>query len=405
MTEKLFRRSQLKSNLNNIMDLLGAIGIVLVLILTIVYGFFKYSFGYWRSRGIPCDEPLFPYGSIKGLGETVHMSEMLKQLYDKYKPTGAKLCGAYIFTNPIAILFDIELIKCVFVKDFAKFHKNTYVNEIDDPLTANLVLLEGERWKKLRAKLTPTFSSNKMKFMFPTVVGVGERFCDCLLQVVQENDEFEMKELCARFTTDIIGTCSFGIECNSLNDPNAEFRRYGREVFEKPRHSLLFFTLLHMFKNVSRMFHLKTIADDVTAFFMEVVRDTVEHREKNNISRNDFMDLLIKLKNETNPEEAITFNELAAQVFVFFLAGYESSSTTLTCCFYELALNPRIQTKARRIIQEAYKKYNGEFTYEMMMDMPYIDQILEGKRELCRKLEIVFLRSESEPNLFRYIIF
>lgn len=366
------------------MDLLGAIVIVLVSILTLVYGFFKYSFGYWRSRGVPCDEPLIPYGSIKGVGKTVHMSEMVMKLYEKYKPTGAKLCGAYLFTHPIAILFDIELIKCVFVKDFANFQKNMYVNEVDDPLTANLVLLEGEKWKKLRAKLTPTFTSNKMKFMFPTVVGVGERFCDCLLEVVQKHDELEMKELCARFTTDIIGTCSFGIECNSLKDPNAEFRRYGREVFEKPRHSLEFLALVNVFQNVSRMFHVKMIPDDVTAFFMKVVRDTVEHREKNNISRNDFMDLLIKLKNErkSNPEEAITFNELVAQVFVFFLAGYESSSTTLTCCFYELALNPKIQTKARRIIQEAYKKYDGEFTYEMMMDMPYIDQILEGRREL-----------------------
>lgn len=60
-------------------------------------------------------------------------------------------------------------------------------------------------------------------------------------------------------------------------------------------------------------------------------------------------------------------------------AGFETSSTTLTFCLYELAKHPEIQSKARRIIQDAYKKYNGEFTYEMMIDMPYIDQIIHGE--------------------------
>lgn len=119
-----------------------------------------------------------------------------------------------------------------------------------------------------------------------------------------------------------------------------------------------------------------------------VVRDSIAYRAKNNVSRNDFMELLIKLlKNaETDAENSITFNELAAQAFIFFMAGFETSSSTLTFCLYELALQPEIQAKARHAIKMAYQKYGGDgdgnvgqLTYEMMMDMPYVDQILEGK--------------------------
>ncbi|XP_055304976.1 probable cytochrome P450 6a13 [Sitodiplosis mosellana] len=57
-------------------------------------------------------------------------------------------------------------------------------------------------------------------------------------------------------------------------------------------------------------------------------------------------------------------------------AGFETLSTTLSYCLYELALNPEIQEKARQVIQDAFEKH-GMFTYEMMLGMPYIDHILQ----------------------------
>lgn len=157
-----------------------------------------------------------------------------------------------------------------------------------------------------------------MKFMFHTVVEVGNRFRDCLFDVIKDHDELEIKELLARFTTDVIGTCAFGIECNSLKDPNAEFRKYGREMFAKPRHSTYFFALINGFKDLARKLHVKNLRDDVSEFFMKVVRDTVEYREKNDVHRNDFMDILINLKNQenTDKEKAVTLNEIAAQAYV-----------------------------------------------------------------------------------------
>lgn len=162
-----------------------------------------------------------------------------------------------------------------------------------------------------------------MKFMFPTVVEVAERFRVCLSDVVKENDELEIKDLLARFTTDVIGTCAFGIECNTLKDPNAEFRHYGRLSFTKRRHGMLVSVLMGGFKNTARKLRMKNIPNDIASFFMKVVRDTVDYREKNNIRRNDFMDLMINLKNQetSDKEKQITLNEIAAQAFVFFLAG------------------------------------------------------------------------------------
>lgn len=39
--------------------------------------------------------------------------------------------------------------------------------------------------------------------MFETVVQVADRFRDCLFDTIKENDELELKDLLARFTTDV----------------------------------------------------------------------------------------------------------------------------------------------------------------------------------------------------------
>jgi hypothetical protein len=42
----------------------------------------------------------------------------------------------------------------------------------------------------------------------------------------------DVKEAMARYTTDVIASCAFGIQSNSLKDPDAEFRRYLRNIFD-----------------------------------------------------------------------------------------------------------------------------------------------------------------------------
>lgn len=143
------------------MSWLYSIAIVLISIVTAIYIYFKHAFNYWRSRGIPFEEPMFPFGNIKGFGITQHHSIITQRIYDQFKGI-SKFCGFYILAGSTALLTDLELIKCVLVKDFNNFSdKGLFSNEEDDPLSAHLFSLDGPAWKSLRQKLTPTFTSGK----------------------------------------------------------------------------------------------------------------------------------------------------------------------------------------------------------------------------------------------------
>lgn len=75
----------------------------------------------------------------------------------------------------------------------------------------------------------------------------------------------------------------------------------------------------------------------------------------------------------------LTDNLIIAQCFVFFVAGFESSSGTLTFALYELAKHQDIQDKLVQEIDEALKENHGDITFESLHAMKYLDQVVSGK--------------------------
>uniref|UniRef100_A0A182J4W3 Uncharacterized protein n=1 Tax=Anopheles atroparvus TaxID=41427 RepID=A0A182J4W3_ANOAO len=358
-----------------------------ICLVSVVYWFLGRRHNYWKDRGVPyAPNPHLFYGHIKGQSYTKHGSEINQKLYQHFKERGLPYGGISLFVMPSLIVVDPELVKTILVKDFNVFHdRGTFHNTKDDPLSGNLFGMEGNPWRLLRQKLTPTFTTGRMKQMFGTIWDVARQ----LEQYMEENHgqpEVEMKDVLGRFTTDVIGTCAFGIECNSLKEPQSEFRKYGLKAFELKPVTLTKFFFASTYPNVARKLGTRITLPDVEDFFLNIVRETVDFREKNNVQRNDFMNLLLQIKNKGKLDDAIasvgkgevgmTLNELAAQVFIFFLAGFETSSTTQSFCLYELAKNPDIQERLREEINSAIEANGGEVTYDLVMGIQYLDNVI-----------------------------
>lgn len=351
--------------------------LITAIALLIGYGLYRLrkQTTFWSDLNVPHN----PVNFRRNVDRSTHMARKFQEYYTKFKGQ-YPFAGMYLFTKPVALAIDLELLKCIFVKDFQYFHdRGTYYNEKDDPLSAHLFNLEGSKWRNLRTKISPTFTSGKMKIMYPTMIAAGKQFSDYMEEKVGKENELELKDLLARFTTDVIGMCAFGIECNSMTNPDAQFRQMGRMHFEAPRNRKKDMVCL-VAPRLARFLGLKQVIPELSDFFLGVVRETIDYRVKNGVRRNDFMDLLIGMLTGSNKElGALTFNEVAAQAFVFFVAGFETSSTTMTWALYELSVNQDIQEKGRKSVQDVLNKHNGELSYEAMMEMTYIDQILQGE--------------------------
>lgn len=290
------------------------IGIVLLLI----YFWFKKKFSFWENHGFPFVPGKFPLGSVGDMGFSIHSSDLLKKFYDENRGKAPGV-GLYFMTSPVLLPTEPELVKDILVRHFDHFHdRGFYFNEKDDPLSGHLFSLSGQKWKELRAKLSPTFTSGKMKMMFGSVSTVSDRMIKFIKPDADNNGNVEMKEILSSFTTEVISSVAFGFESNCLGNPSNQFRKVADSVFNPPKWMTIKFLFMNAFQDFAKLLGLSLNTQETTDFFMGVIKNSVKLREESNIQRNDFLQLLIQLKNS---EAGMSMNDMAANSFVFFLAG------------------------------------------------------------------------------------
>jgi cytochrome P450 family 6 len=90
----------------------------------------KRKYSYWKDMGVPCEEPVFPFGNLKGSGKQYHFSTVMTRVYNKLKSQNTPFCGIYFFFSPVVIVTSQDFAKTVLVKDAANFiDRGAYYNE------------------------------------------------------------------------------------------------------------------------------------------------------------------------------------------------------------------------------------------------------------------------------------
>ncbi|KAF2890300.1 hypothetical protein ILUMI_15873 [Ignelater luminosus] len=125
----------------------------------------------------------------------------------------------------------------------------------------------------------------------------------------QNSNYIEAKELCAKYATEVIATCAFGLNSNCFENEDAEFRVIGRKLFS--------FNLMNCIRQVSyffahgvvKLFKLPFFDPSATKFMREMIHSTLEHREKTGFKRNDVIDVIMQIRNKSSSQDAYKFGE------------------------------------------------------------------------------------------------
>ncbi|XP_068622472.1 cytochrome P450 6B1-like [Battus philenor] len=364
--------------------------VIVVTLFGLLYSYFTRTFNYWKKRGVAGPKPVALFGNLKDATlRREHVTLTLKKIYDEFP--NEKAIGIYRLTTPCLLLRDVDLIKQVMIKDFEVF-ADRGIEFSDSGLGANIFHADGERWRILRTKFTPLFTSGKLKNMLYLINERGDMFMDYVESICKNQPEQSVHLLLQKYTMSTISACAFGVD---LDENMIKTLQKIDKLVLTPNYS---HELDMMYPGILKKMNSSLFPSFVKTFFDNLAQTVIEQRGGQPTNRKDFMDLILELRQNKEVKGAkrqegeeiksfeLTESIIAAQAFVFYVAGYETSATTMSYLLYELAKNPDIQDKLVAQIDEVLQRHKSELTYEILKEVNYFDRVFD---ETLRKYPIV----------------
>ncbi|XP_074040318.1 cytochrome P450 9e2 [Leptinotarsa decemlineata] len=364
--------------------------------MVVTFGCFCYCFVkrilYWQWLGVRQTFPIYISGNNREFQiEKQNYSDLIIRSYNQCQD--ARYIGVCQFSKPTLMIRDPKLIELVTIKDSGKFRNHQCsIPEVDSLWAMGCPFSTDEDRSHMRSILTPFFTNNSLKIMFRVMSETSENFVNHFLNKNQDLIELEMFDTVTRYVNDVMATSVFGTEVDSLKKPDNEMYFMGRKATDST--GILRKIKLYCYSTLPTIFkflEMSLISREVTRFFDRMIGNVIRERFVNRNIRYDMIQLAMEAieKNERTEEESfekvtigditnskMTYHDIAAQLMTILFAGYNSTSAALCFTSHELAVNPDIQKKLRKEIEETLEECGGNLTYESLMKMKYLDMIV-----------------------------
>uniref|UniRef100_A0A182LTA8 Cytochrome P450 n=1 Tax=Anopheles culicifacies TaxID=139723 RepID=A0A182LTA8_9DIPT len=348
-------------------------GLYVALTVLAVCLYFKWSCSYWTRMGnVAGPKPLPIFGNLlEQLTGQKHFGEIFEEMYRAFPQ--ASWVGFYKISNqPGIVVRDLELVREVLTSSFSYFNQNDFqIDEKIDPLLAyNPFVQAGERWKERRNQMTSVFTMNRIRATFPLVQQVAQDFAQYIDRTRKMDAHFEAKDICAKYTINVVASIAFGIDAESFTNPNAEFVRMGNALFAPTWMTAIRSQLALFAPGIAKLLRVPFIPGYVDRWFRNMVRDTV--RQRKTAKRHDLFQAMYDSLSENGTVEA-NENHIVGHSVTFLSEGFETSSTMMSYLLYELAANPSIQDKVVKELRTVMDESEGQLTEAGLHKLVYME--------------------------------
>lgn len=357
--------------------------LIVFALIVVLYLYLRYYYKHWERLNIAgpkLDEMIF--GKMRdAIVSNKNIAHVLYKNYEDYKEHD--LVGIYKYLSPAVLIRNPEYVNKVLVQDFDHFQANGFhVGRHDEITSRNPLIVNGPMWRKARDEIAPAFSSGKLKDMVPLTLKASNNMIDYIRDnlALSYEEGFNARDLCKKYVTDNVASCAFGLEVNCFDGQANTFRKMVENVFDINIYAV---RTLTYFSKLSNWLKQKLVGQRGKYYFRGIVESTVKRRKTSSVRRNDFIDVMMQLK-ETDNIDMVLANSVQ-----IITNGTETTSTTMTFLMYLLAVNLNVQEWVREEIDAVLKKHNDEMTYEAINDMEYMDQVINETLRIYPAIQVI----------------
>uniref|UniRef100_A0A1I8B6C7 Cytochrome P450 n=1 Tax=Meloidogyne hapla TaxID=6305 RepID=A0A1I8B6C7_MELHA len=389
--------------------------LLLIIIISAIFLFWAAirNNNYWKKRGIPGPKPLLLKGNIDQIfGKNI--GSIQKQKWSKEYGSVYGIKNGWF--NEL-VISDPEMVKELFVDKFEKFHGRSISPLFGDVETKKLIHLffaKGKRWKRLRAIANPAFSISNLKRVMPIIDDSIKINIQLLKQAENAGKHVDMHKYFDELFFDIISRIAMGQK--DSRQFNSEYCQMAEDVFAQ-LNTNIFDYISYIFpwigKNILDPFVTITgnLRGDPFQILIkkifEVVKQRKEEKMKENEEQNkekdkkwvDFIDLFLESEVENNVvvlnknngnynktekfERQTILEEIVLNCTLFLLAGFDTTSNSLSLIAHNLVMYPEVQKRLYEEIVEICGIEEEMPSYEQLTKLKYADAVFKETQRLC----------------------
>ena len=324
-------------------------------------------------------------GNYSAIAKTGYLDSISKWM-SQYGPTF--IC--YFGIKPAIVTQEVGIIRSIMVKNFDSFINRHYIPQLLGTVQG-FSFMKDDQWRRVRSILTRTFSSKKLRMMSPLIEERCKRLRNKLVVVSDTDSSINVCEWFSTFTMEVILATAFSRDFHLDNDKEHPLMKAVTDHFK----SLQLGNRFSIEKLVMFMSHFSwsepilkyliriTKKAQEWKFLEEIAFKLIEDRRNALTTVGNTAQDLLRLMLEVHDENAETKSnaylnndEIVGSIISFISAGYETTSNALSYTAYLLALNPTIQDKLIREINEYYEMNPGCSLYDAADNIEYVSVVL-----------------------------
>ncbi|RDD39816.1 Cytochrome P450 3A14 [Trichoplax sp. H2] len=326
---------------------------------------------HFSNHGIPGPKPIPLVGNILNgtLREGIHPG--LLNLAAKY----GDIFGFYFGPVRVCYVGKPDVVKQILVKEFPKF-TNKIGATTTTILDLNLESLRDDHWKRIRNILVPSFTASKLKNMIPLFENSLEIMSEKLRKAAEDNETIEIWNWYGKYTLEVVMATAFGIHADCQRNAEEPMLKHAAAIFRPSIFTAGLMAIMPSLMPIAKIVDRRYFGS--IEYLEKAAKRVISERQTNpdeNGKQKDMLQLMLDA-GKNDPAGKMTDDEMIAQAMTFLLAGYETTSNTLSFTTYVLATRPDIQDKLVEAIEEVFDE-NDELTYDGIQKVTYLQNVID----------------------------
>lgn len=194
----------------------ACIALPIIYFVTVLRNYYRF----FETRGIKGPKPTLVFGHLH-----LTMTKNLGEITREWAAEHGRVSGFFFGVNPRLLIADAETLNQVCIKDFDAFTDHAGMGHMDKYQEKFLFFLKGDRWRRIRAFMSPTFTSAKIRRMYKMVDVCADDLTSLFREQLEDGNNgisatVNLHDLFGLYTMDAIATCCYGMKMERVKGSN-----------------------------------------------------------------------------------------------------------------------------------------------------------------------------------------